>query len=82
MSGIEDKSRAHHIGSDHQLPAPHHPWYRRRGSLWIVLLLLLLAAVIVFVIIHNNDKKAAAAKKGQGRRESDGYCDGRHRKKG
>jgi membrane fusion protein, multidrug efflux system len=66
MSGIEDKSRAHHIGSDHQLSAPHHPWYRRRGFLWIVLLLLLLAAVIVFVIIHNNDKKAAAAKKGQG----------------
>jgi multidrug efflux system membrane fusion protein len=65
MSGIEDKSHAQHIGSDHQLPAPV-PWYRSRGFLWTALLLLLLAAVIAFVVIHNNATKAATAKRAQG----------------
>jgi len=65
MPGIEDKSNAQHIGSDHQLSAPA-PWYRRRWFLWTVLLLLLLAAVIAFAVIHNNDTKAATAKRAQG----------------
>jgi multidrug efflux system membrane fusion protein len=62
MSGIEDNSDVHHIGSDHQL-SPPRPWYGQRWILWASLLLLLILAVILFLVIHEKDAKAAAAKR-------------------
>jgi multidrug efflux system membrane fusion protein len=64
MPGVHDESDLHHIGVDHQLPAPHS-WYRKRWILWTGVLLLLLLGGIVFAVVHEKNAKAAAAKLAQ-----------------
>jgi membrane fusion protein, multidrug efflux system len=62
LSEIEDKSRGHHIGRDHQLNAPSH---RSSWIMWTCLILLVVLIAIVVVVIRKDDEKAETKRRAQ-----------------